>query len=73
MAIVPDLSGNRAGRVGMSNPTQSTEEKRLRDWLQNIVDIYAAASELFTNDEDLAASMCDRAQAALDGKIYGER
>lgn len=47
---------------------KTTEERRLRDWLQNIVEIYDTASELFANDADVAASMADRARAALAGK-----
>lgn len=33
--------------------------------LQTIVDVYDMRSELFTNDEDLAANLADRARLAL--------
>lgn len=54
----------------MSNPEttdHATENNRLRAWLVNMVEIYAIRSELFTNDADCAASLADRAKAALDG------
>ena len=48
--------------------TLAADNERLRSWLQNIVDVYDAASELFTSDRDLAASIADRARAALAGR-----
>lgn len=50
-----------------------SEEDRLRVWIQNIVDVYEARSELFISEEECSASLYDRAKAALDGKLYGER
>jgi hypothetical protein len=46
------------------------DNERMRVWLQNIVDVYDARSELFTSEAECAASMADRARAALAGKVY---
>lgn len=44
------------------------EVERLREALTVIVDSYDARSELFTNDEDCAANLADRARAAVKGE-----
>ena len=48
------------------------EAQRLRDWLQNIHDVWVARTELFMSETDCAASMADRALAALDGHTLRE-
>lgn len=42
------------------------ENESLRTALQSIIDNYDARSELYTNDEDLAASLAGMARAALN-------
>lgn len=43
----------------------------LRSVLENIVDVYDARVELFTNDKDLADSLYDRARLGLMAFAFG--
>lgn len=48
----------------------AAEILRLRRWLENIVDVYDARSEVFISAEECAVSLAARASLALAGKEY---
>lgn len=44
---------------------QAAEIERLREWLGMIAEVHDIRADIFTNDADCAASLADRARAAL--------